>query len=179
MTRSPTSSPPTPASGPGPSPGPRPGASSPVRGGQLGRCWRAPRPSLMARLRLRKPSEAPFAIQGPARVDRRTKDMIPRLQAGEIAVINHRDLDRVAADGLIEAGVVAVVNCAQSISGRYPNGGPIRVVQAGIVLIDDVGVELMDRLREGDVVRIEHGEASCNGEGVARGAELDEVGIEE
>jgi uncharacterized membrane-anchored protein len=72
-----------------------------------------------------------------------------------------------------------VVNCSQSISGRYPNGGPIRVVQAGIVLIDDVGVELMDRLREGDVVRIEHGEVSCNGEVVARGAELDEVGIEE
>jgi uncharacterized membrane-anchored protein len=132
----------------------------------------------MARLRLRKRPDTPFAIQGPARVDRRTKDMIPRLQAGDIAVINHRDLDRVAADGLIEAGVVAVVNCAQSISGRYPNGGPIRVVQAGIVLIDDVGVELMDTLHEGDVVRIDHGEVWCNDELVARGAELDAAGIE-
>ena len=100
---------------------------------------------VMARLRLRKPSDAPFAIQGPARVDRRTKDMIPRLQAGEIAVINHRDLDRVAADGLIEAGVVAVVNCTQSISGRYPNGGPIRIVQAGITLVDGVDPELHGR----------------------------------
>jgi uncharacterized membrane-anchored protein len=132
----------------------------------------------MARLRLRKRSAPPFAIQGTARVDRRTKDMIPRLQAGEIAVINHRDLDRVAADGLIEAGVVAVVNCAQSISGRYPNGGPIRIVQAGITLVDDVGVELMDTLHEGDVVRIEDGEVWCNGEVVARGAELDGPGIE-
>jgi uncharacterized membrane-anchored protein len=132
----------------------------------------------MARLRLRKQSDAPFAIQGSARVDRRTKDMIPRLQAGEIAVINHRDLDRVAADGLIEAGVVAVVNCAQSISGRYPNGGPIRVVQAGITLVDDVGVELMDTLREGDVVRIEDGEISRNGEVLARGRVLDEAGID-
>ena len=102
---------------------------------------------VMGRLRLRKKSDAPFAIQGPARVDRRTKDMIPRLQAGEIAVINHRDLDRVAADGLIEAGVIAVVNCAPSISGRYPNGGPIRIVQAGITLLDDVGVECMDVVR--------------------------------
>src|SRR6478672_9416135 len=122
----------------------------------------------MARLRLRKPSDAPFAIQGPARIDRRTKDMIPRLQAGDIAIINHRDLDRVAADGLIESGVVAVINCAQSISGRYPNGGPIRIVQAGIVLLDDVGVEIMDTVQEGDVVRIEDGEIWRNGELLGR-----------
>jgi uncharacterized membrane-anchored protein len=132
----------------------------------------------MARLRSRKRADAPSAVQGPARVDRRTKDMIPRLQAGEIAVINHRDLDRVAADGLIESGVVAVVNCAQSISGRYPNGGPIRVVQAGITLVDDVGVELMDVLHEGDVLRIEDGELWRNGELLGRGRMLDEAGIE-
>jgi len=132
----------------------------------------------MPRLRLRKRTDAPFAIQGPARVDRRTKDMIPRLQGGEIAVINHRDLDRVAADGLIEAGVVAVVNCAQSISGRYPNGGPIRVVQAGITLVDDVGAEVMDIVQEGDVVRVEDGEIWRNGELLGRGRVLDEAGIE-
>ncbi len=95
--------------------------------------------------------------------------MIPRLQPGEIAVINHRDLDRVAADGLIESGVVAVVNCAESISGRYPNGGPIRVVGAGITLLDDVGAELMDRVQEGDVVHIEDGELWCEGELLGRG----------
>ena len=132
----------------------------------------------MPRLRLRKRADAPFAIQGPARVDRRTKDMIPRLQGGEIAVINHRDLDRVAADGLIEAGVVAVVNCAQSISGRYPNGGPIRVVQAGITLVDEVGAEVMDIVQEGDVVRVEDGEIWRNGELLGRGRVLDEAGIE-
>jgi len=132
----------------------------------------------MARLRLRKQSATSFAIQGPARVDRRTKDMIPRLQAGEVAVINHRDLDRVAADGLIEKGVVAVVNCAPSISGRYPNGGPIRVVQAGITLVDDVGIELMDLVREGDVLRIEAGEVWRDDELLARGRVLDEAGIE-
>jgi uncharacterized membrane-anchored protein len=132
----------------------------------------------MARLRLRKQPDTQFAIQGAVRVDRRTKDMIPRLQAGEIAVINHRDLDRVAADGLIEAGVVAIVNCAQSISGRYPNGGPIRVVHAGITLIDDVGAQLMDELGEGEVVRIEQGDIWRGDELLARGVELDELGIE-
>jgi uncharacterized membrane-anchored protein len=132
----------------------------------------------MPRLRSRKRVDAPSTIQAPVRVDRRTKDMIPRLQAGEVAVINHRDLDRVAADGLIESGVVAVVNCAQSISGRYPNGGPIRVVHAGITLVDDVGAELMDGLHEGDVLRIEDGELWRNGELLGRGRVLDEAGIE-
>jgi len=124
----------------------------------------------MVRIRLRKKHGAPRAVQGMVRVDRRTKDMIPRLQPGEIAVINHRDLDRVAADGLIESGVVAVVNCAESISGRYPNGGPIRVVGAGITLLDDVGAELMDRVQEGDVVRIEDGELWCKDQLLGRGA---------
>lgn len=133
---------------------------------------------VMARLRLRKRVDVPFAIQGVARVDRRTKDMIPRLQTGEIAVIKHRDLDRVAADGLIEAGVVAVINCSPSISGRYPNGGPIRIVQAGITLVDDVGVEFMDTVVEGDVIRVEDGEIWRNGELLARGRVLDEAGIE-
>jgi uncharacterized membrane-anchored protein len=130
----------------------------------------------MARLRLRKANDSPF-VQGMARVDRRTKDMIPRLQAGEIAVIKHRDLDRVAADGLIESGVVAVINCSESISGRYPNGGPIRVVGAGITLVD-VGVDLMDRVQEGDVIRIEHGEVWRNGELLVRGTVMTEPEIE-
>jgi uncharacterized membrane-anchored protein len=132
----------------------------------------------MARLRQRRRADAPFVVQGPSRVDRRTKDMIPRLEAGEIAVINHRDLDRVAADGLIEKGVVAVVNCAQSISGRYPNGGPIRIVQAGITLVDDVGVELMDKVSEGDILRIDHGDIWRDDELLGRGSELDEATIE-
>ena len=65
---------------------------------------------------------------GRARVGKRTKDLTKRLEPGDIAIIDHVDLDRVAADGLIEAGVVAVVNAAPSISGRYPNGGPMRLV---------------------------------------------------
>ena len=62
-----------------------------------------------------------------------------RLQPGDIAVINHQDLDRVAAEGLIGAEVARRQRVAPSISGRYPNQGPIRVVQAGIPLIDAAG----------------------------------------
>jgi len=94
-------------------------------------------------------------VRGVARVGRRTKDLVKRLAPGEIAVIDHVDLDRVAAESLVGAGVGAVVNAAQSISGRYPNGGPIRVVRAGIVLLDAVGDEVMQRLRDGDAVEID------------------------
>lgn len=91
---------------------------------------------------------------GRARVDRRTKDLIKRLEPGDIAVIDHEDLDRIAAEGLVEARVAGVVNAAQSISGRYPNVGPLLLAAAGIPLLDDVGGGVMDDLVDGQVVRI-------------------------
>ncbi|MFN8028595.1 MAG: putative cytokinetic ring protein SteA [Acidimicrobiia bacterium] len=93
----------------------------------------------------------------------------PRLQSGEIAIIKHRDLDRVATDSLIEKGAAAVVNCDESVSGRYPNGGPIRVVNAGIPLLDRVDPEVMDLVQEGDVLTIEGDEIRRNGELLATG----------
>ncbi len=91
---------------------------------------------------------------GVARVDRRTKDLVPRANPGDVAVIDHEDLDRVAAEGLVEAGVSAVVNASASISGRYPNLGPLILTEAGIPLIDQVGPLLMEKVLEGDVVRL-------------------------
>jgi uncharacterized membrane-anchored protein len=132
----------------------------------------------MLGLRLRRREKTPAAVVGSARVDRRTKDMIRRLIPGEIAVIDHSDLDRVAADGLIEAGVAAVVNAAPSISGRYPNGGPIRVVRGGIPLLDDAGPDLFDRVREGDTLRIVDGEIWRGDELLATAKVLTEAEIE-
>jgi uncharacterized membrane-anchored protein len=116
-------------------------------------------------------------VVGAAKIDRRTKDLIKRLEPGDIAVINHRDIDRIAADGLVAAGVAAVVNADASISGRYPNGGPIRVVQAGIPLIDSVGEDVLELVREGEQVRIEGGEVWRGDNLLARGHPLtaDEV----
>ena len=111
-------------------------------------------------------------LTGTARIDRRTKDLVKRLQPGDIAVINHRDLDRVAAEGLVGAGVAAVVNAGESISGRYPNGGPIRVVQAGIPLVDRAGEDVLDRLREGEQIRIEGAEIWRGDELIATGDPL-------
>ncbi len=100
--------------------------------------------------RARRRSEA-----GVARVDARTKELVARARAGDVAVIDHEDLDRVAAEALVAAGVEAVVNAAPSISGRYPNLGPLILLGAGIPLIDSVGPLLMRKVKEGDEVRLD------------------------
>jgi uncharacterized membrane-anchored protein len=103
------------------------------------------------------PAPPEEAVVGRALVDRRTKDLIKRLQPGDIAVIDHEDLDRIAAEGLVEARVGAVVNAAPSISGRYPNLGPLLIAAARIPLIDDVGPEIMDAVHEGQTLTISGG----------------------
>ncbi len=92
---------------------------------------------------------------GTARVDRRTKDLVQRAQPGDVAVILHEDLDRVSAENLIGAGVAAVVNAAPSISGRYPNLGPLILVEAGIPLVNGVGPMLLQKVRDGQPLRVD------------------------
>lgn len=112
---------------------------------------------------------APQGVAGRARVGKRTKDLIKRLDAGEIAVIDHADLDRVAADGLVAARVAAVVNAKCSVTGRYPNQGPLRILTAGIPLVDEVGSSLLDELDDGQAVTIVDGDVLVNGKVVAHG----------
>src|SRR5258705_11636161 len=112
----------------------------------------------------------PGTISGPVRLDRRTKRLVGRLRPGDIAVIDHVDIDRVAADSLVAVGVSAVLNAKPSISGRYPNLGPEVLVEAGIPLIDGLGEGLFERLREGESVRIEGDCVLLGDEGGAPGA---------
>lgn len=119
------------------------------------------------------------AITSTARVDARTKDLAKRLQPGEIALIDHEDLDRVAAETLIDAGAGAIVNAASSITGRYPNSGPLLVVQAGIPILDGVGSAVMGLVAEGQVVSIDGDQLMVAGEAVARGTRQTEESITE
>lgn len=99
--------------------------------------------------RQRAPYEhPPGTLSGIARVDRRTKRLLPRLQPGEIAVIDHADIDRIAAEGLIQRQAKAVINASASSSGRYPNLGPLLLCSSGIAVVDEVGPEIM-RIAEG------------------------------
>ncbi|HKX24856.1 MAG TPA: hypothetical protein VJP08_00930, partial [Actinomycetota bacterium] len=99
-----------------------------------------------------------------ARVDGRTKRLLTRLRPGEVAVIDHEDLDRVAAEGLVARGVAAVINASPSITGRYPNLGPLILVRAGVPLVDGVGRLLMRKVHEGDRLRLDGDRVMLDGE---------------
>src|ERR1700727_1421687 len=107
-----------------------------------------------AHVRRGKAESAPGLV-GVARVDARTKVLVRRLEPGDIAIIDHADLDRVSADELIACRVAAVVNAAKSVTGRYPNLGPRLLLEAGIPLIDDVGREVLSRVADGTTVRLD------------------------
>jgi uncharacterized membrane-anchored protein len=100
---------------------------------------------------------SPLLVQGRARLGRRTKQLVKRLGPGDVAIIDHRDLDRMAAEDLVECGVKGVVNVAPSTSRRYPNPGPLILVRAGVHLVDAVGAPLFDGLSDGDHVVLEGG----------------------
>jgi uncharacterized membrane-anchored protein len=118
-------------------------------------------------------SAEPGIVAGPVRLDRRTKRLAGRLRPGDIAVIDHLDLDRVAADTLVAADVAAVLNAKPSVSGRYPNLGPEVLVQAGIPLLDDLGEAVFHQLREGDLVRIDGDTVFIGPEIVGKGIRQD------
>src|SRR3712207_1799891 len=96
-------------------------------------------------------------LSGPVRLGRRTKLLVKTLSPGDIAVLDHRDLDRVSAEDLIAAGVLAVLNCSPSSTGAYPNMGPLLLVQAGIHLVDLPDDGLFKQLKDGDEVVLRDG----------------------
>ena len=106
------------------------------------------------KLRRSRPDARLPGVYGVARLDRRTKNLTKRLRPGDIAVIDHLDIDRVSAEALLRCHVAAVVNVAASTSGRYPNLGPGILVEAGVPLVDDVGPDIFGAVREGDIVRL-------------------------
>ncbi|PZS03268.1 MAG: hypothetical protein DLM56_09765 [Pseudonocardiales bacterium] len=127
----------------------------------------------LATLRRGRSSGALPGVAGVARLDRRTKALTGRLHAGDVAIIDHVDLDRVSADALVAARVGAVVNASPSISGRYPNLGPEILVAAGIPLLDDVGPDVFGAVREGTMVRVDEDTLYAGEDEIATGTPQD------
>ena len=75
-------------------------------------------------------------IKGVARVGERTKELVKYIKPGEVACITHQDLDEVAAASLFNAKVSAVINSRPFISGRYPNSGPLFLLERGVLLFE-------------------------------------------
>jgi uncharacterized membrane-anchored protein len=112
---------------------------------------------------------------GPARLDRRTKRLVRRLAPGDIAIIDHRDLDRVSAEELVEAGVRVVVNVAPSQSGRFPNPGPLLLVRSGVRLIDAPGADLFDTVDDGEELTVRGASVFRNGTRLVAGRIVEEA----
>jgi uncharacterized membrane-anchored protein len=112
------------------------------------------------------------SIHGSARLGRKTKQLVKRLDAGDVAIIDHADLDRIAAEDLVATGVRAVVNVSPFSTGRYPNAGPLLLARAGVHLIDAPAAPLFEELRDGDPVAIVGGEVRRNGTVLAAGRVL-------
>jgi len=115
----------------------------------------------------------PGLTTGTVRLDRRTKRLVGRLRPGDVALIDHVDLDRVAAESIVAARVAAVINAKPSISGRYPNLGPELLIEAGIPLVDDLGEDTFLHVREGDQVALDGNTVLVNGVPVAHGVRQD------
>lgn len=113
-----------------------------------------------------------FSLTGRVILGKKTKEIIPRLNAGTIPVIDHENLDRVTAETLVESGVGAVVNAAGSATGHYPNLGPFILARAGVYILDGVGPKVFERLKTGDEIELRGDGVYRDGELVAAGEHL-------
>ena len=121
-----------------------------------------------------RPAPSLPGVHGPARIHRRTASLLGCLSDGDVAVLDHLDMDRDTAQALVDSGVVAVVNASPMISGRFANLGPALLVEAGLVVVDRAGAEIFDRVKDGTVLRIDGGDVHAGEHLVAAARELTE-----
>ena len=117
-------------------------------------------------------------VEAPIKVDRKTKKLAKRLSAGEIAVINHIDIDEVAANSLVERKIKLVINAAPSISGRYPKKKKKILIDNNILIIDNVGENVFEELKEGQVIEVNNGQIYRDGQFIGSGEVMDKSVVE-
>jgi uncharacterized membrane-anchored protein len=137
----------------------------------------ASRRRLPALLSRRNGNGSVETIEGTARLGRRTKHLVKRLGPGDVAVIDHVNIDRIAAEELIASGARAVINASPSSNGRYPNAGPLLLAQAGVCLIDAEEGDPFEAIADGNRVTIVGGAVLGGGRELLRGRllEVDEL----
>jgi uncharacterized membrane-anchored protein len=118
-------------------------------------------------------------FRGTAKLDRRTKRLVKRLGPDDIAILDHADLDRISAEELLESGVRVVFNVSDSVTGRFPNPGPLTLVRGGVRLIDVPGSELFDDVKDGEPLVVRGSDLFRNGTRIAAGRRLSARDLEE
>lgn len=117
------------------------------------------------------------AVDGVARVGRALPRLLRRVQPGDVVVLDQVDLDAATAEQIVTRGARAVVNASPSTSGRYPNLGPAVLVEAGVLLLDDVGADVFQAVADGERVRVEAGSLVVRDLVVATGTLQDETSV--
>ena len=114
-------------------------------------------------------------IRGPLKKDKKTKLLTRRLRNGDIALIEHEDLDWVAAEALLRCGVKAVLNTRAFCTGRFPPEGVDLLLERGVHLVEMVSGELFELVAEGDLVTVSGGSVFYGRRKVACGKVFDDV----
>lgn len=118
-------------------------------------------------------------INAEVKLGKKTKQLVKQLTGREIAVIDHTDIDQLAATSLINTGIKTVINASPSITGKYPNLGPEELLANDVFIVDDVGPEIFQKLENGDRIQIVDNEIFKDGSKIAEGRVLDRATLEE
>ncbi|SCY98887.1 putative cytokinetic ring protein SteA [Alkaliphilus peptidifermentans] len=110
--------------------------------------------------------------RAPLRIDKKTKNLVTRLNPGEVAVIHHKDLDEIAALSLVEKKVLAVINCDNFISGKYPNSGPSILLKNQIPMYEAENSILFEHLVDGDIIEINNNSLYLDGKLISQLKEI-------
>jgi len=114
-------------------------------------------------------------VKGRVVIDKKTKELVQRIKAGEIGIINHRDIDQIAAKTLIEKNIIAVINTDSSLTGRYLNKGPELLINAGITVIDILNKDILyNEINEGDYILIKDNKIYKNCNLISTGIKIDQ-----
>lgn len=117
-------------------------------------------------------------LTGRLRKDRVTKNLVRRLRPGDIALLDHTNLDWVAAESLVSCGVRAILNTGIFCTGLFPPTAIQYLVRKGIRLVDRLPDRLFDQIKEGERISLLNGNIYyqgrklCSGEVVTAEAEL-------
>jgi uncharacterized membrane-anchored protein len=105
------------------------------------------------------PAPAERTLRGPVRLGRRTKELTKRLTPDAVVVLDHPDIDALAAHALVRCRPAAIINCRPFVTGRYPNRGPGVLLDAGVPLYDladteGISPDLFAILTDGETITI-------------------------